>query len=167
MADAPDAELQLPPDARYVGLARLVVTTAARQAGMDPGRVEDLKIAVSEATTNAIMAHRQQGSPEPVVLLFGPREDAFNVAITDAGPGFEPTSPQTAENLDWSAEGGLGVTLIRGLADTVEFVREAGMRVQMRFRVGFAPEDLHDDEQPSPSANGSPEDGERRSEGGS
>jgi len=129
-----DVELHLPPDVQYVGLARLVVCSAARQAGMAGDRVEDLRIAVSEATTNAILAHQRASETRPVVLTFGPTErGTFEVAITDAGPGFEPASPGSAAGRDWRDENGLGVTLIRGLADEVDFTRGEGMRVHMRF----------------------------------
>lgn len=134
-----EVELHVPPDVQYVGLARLVVTVAARQAGMADERVEDLKIAVSEATTNAIMAHRRSSEPRPVVLAFGPTDDdTFGVTIVDAGPGFEPKPPGADSTRDWSQESGLGVTLIRGLADDVEFLRGEGMRVNMHFAVGLS-----------------------------
>lgn len=134
-------ELHVPPDVVYVGLARLVVTTAARQSGMDDGRVEDLKIAVSEATTNAILAHQRIDEDRPVVLGFGPREGQFEVTIQDTGPGFHPgpeTEPKPEfEDPDWPDEGGLGVTVIRGLTDDVRFIREAGTRVHMRFAISL------------------------------
>lgn len=134
-----EVELRLPPDVQYVGLARLVVTVAARQAGMNDERIEDLKIAVSEATTNAILAHRRSDEPRPVVLSFGPtRQDAFGVTIVDTGPGFDPLPPHAHDTRAWTDEGGLGVTLIRGLADEVEFVRGSGMRVNMRFAVALS-----------------------------
>lgn len=133
-----EVELKLPPDTQHVGLARLVVVTAARRAGMDEERVEDLRIAVSEVTTNAIHAHRREGTGERVTLRFGPTDEGdFAVLISDTGPGFEPKSAEELEERDWSSEGGLGVTLIRGLADHVEFVREAGMRVRLRFAVAL------------------------------
>lgn len=133
-----EIELHLPPDVQYVGLARLVVTVAARQAGMADERVEDLKIAVSEATTNAIMAHRRSSEATPVVLSFGPTEErTFGVTIVDTGPGFEPLPPEAHEMRSWTDESGLGVTLIRGLADDVEFLRGEGMRVNMRFAVAL------------------------------
>jgi serine/threonine-protein kinase RsbW len=133
-----EVELRLPPDTQHVGLARLVVVTAARRAGMDEERVEDLRIAVSEATTNAILAHRREDSGERVTLRFGATDDGeFAVVISDTGPGFEPKSAEELEERDLSIEGGLGVTLIRGLADHVDFVRDAGMRVRLRFAVAL------------------------------
>ena len=133
-----DAELRVPADVQYVGLARLVVAAAARQAGMVDERLEDLKIAVSEATTNAIVAHQRAGSAKPVVLRFGAsRGKGFEVTIADTGPGFEPQPEGATLDRDPEIEGGLGVTIIRGLADDVEFIRSAGMRVNMRFVVGL------------------------------
>ena len=133
----PDVELHLPPDVRYIGLARLVVCAAARQSGMAEQRIEDLRIAVSEATTNAVMAHQRVERALPVVLQFGPSPDGFSVTVRDTGPGFEPKTPEELASREWGLEHGLGVTLIRGLADEVEFVRVGGMRVHMRFAVGL------------------------------
>jgi serine/threonine-protein kinase RsbW len=143
---AAEVELQLPADTQYVSLARLVVTAAARNAGMAEDRVEDLRIAVSEATTNAINAHHRHQRDSPVVLQFGPSGDGwFEVTVVDTGPGFDPTPP--LQERDWMLEGGLGVTLIRGLADEVTFLRGEGMRVHMNFKVALDVDDnsLHPD----------------------
>jgi serine/threonine-protein kinase RsbW len=131
-----EVELHIPPDTRFVALARLVVVAAARNAGMAEERREDLRIAVSEATTNAILAHQRTDSSAPVVLRFGSDGYDFEVEIADTGPGFEPQSAPLEER-DWTSEGGLGVTLIRGLADEVEFVRGEGMCVSLRFAVSL------------------------------
>ena len=128
-----DVELRLPSDVQYVGLARLVVTVAARQAGMQDERIEDLKIAVSEVTTNAIVAHQRSDGAAPVVLSFGRTgSKQFAVSIDDGAP---PSDEEGSGPGDWTPEGGLGITLIRGLADDVEFGSEAGNVVHMRFAV--------------------------------
>ena len=128
-----DVELRVPPDVQYVGLARLVVTTAARQAGMSSDRIEDLKIAVSEATANAIAAHQRAGHDEAVSLVFGTTgADQFAVTIADAGI---PDAEGGVEARGWNNDGNLSVTLIRGLADVVDFEGETGMSVHMRFAV--------------------------------
>ena len=128
-----DVELRVPPDVQYVGLARLVVTTAARQAGMSNDRIEDLKIAVSEATANAITAHQRAGHDEAVTLVFGATGgDQFAVTIADAG---FPDAEGGVEARGWNSDGNLSVTLIRGLADVVNFEGDAGMSVHMRFAV--------------------------------
>ncbi len=133
-------ELRLPPDMAYVSVARLLVTLAARNSGLGSERAEDLRIAVSEATTNAILAHRREGSDDRVRLCFGATVDerGFTVSIADSGPGFDPSSPQELATREWSQEGGLGVTLIRGLADEVKFTRGGdGMDVSLQFSVSL------------------------------
>lgn len=138
----PDVELHLPPDVAYVGLARLVVMVAARQAGMLDERLEDLKIAVSEATASAMHAQAGDERPLPVVLSFGRvGTDHFAVTISDLGGGFEDAAVgedgwTEQEPGQWSADSALGVTLIRGLADDVAFHGGAGTLVEMRFAVG-------------------------------
>ena len=132
-----DVELQVPPDVQYVGLARLVVTAAARQAGMTNDRLEDLKIAVSEATANAIQAHQRDGLGQPVSLIFGATgRNQFAVTIADAGQVSEEDTADAIGARNWNSDGGLGVTLIRGLADVVDFAGDTGMSVHMRFDVG-------------------------------
>lgn len=139
-------ELQLPPDTQHVGLARLVVVTAARRAGMHEEQVEDLRIAVSEATTNAILVHQRATSDERVTLRFGETDDgAFEVTVMDAGGGEgaidigvvddRPTDDAGQALEGWQPDGDLGVTLIRGLADDVEYLEEEGTRVRLRFTV--------------------------------
>lgn len=124
-------ELRVPSDPAYVGLTRLLVSAGARQAGMAGAKVEDLKIAVSEAATNAVRAHQQHASDEPVRILFRINAGLFEVVVADAGPGFDPQPPTTLR--DWRSESGLGVTLMRHLADDVTFSRTNGMRVTLCF----------------------------------
>ena len=137
----PDVELRVPAQVQYVGLARLVVTTAARQAGMTNDRLEDLKIAVSEATASAIAARQRAGGTEPVTLSFGSvGNDQFAVTIADAGSISDQESADIGAR-GWNNDGSLGVTLIRGLADVVDFDDDgdAGLSVHMRFAVGLTP----------------------------
>lgn len=110
---------------------------------MAADRLEDLKIAVSEATTNAIRAHERDGFAEDaVVLRFGARDDrAFEVTVVDTAPGFDADAGGDLHGTDWPAHvGALGVTIIRGLTDACDFVQDAGMVVNMRFAVGLESE---------------------------
>jgi serine/threonine-protein kinase RsbW len=133
-----DVELRLPADAQYVGMARLIVTAAARQAGMSDERLEDLRIAVSEATAQAIGSRKRH---EPVVLTFGRSDDdRFEVTIADAVAPAALGQVDTAGQETWAGENGLGPTLIRGLVDDVEFHREPGARLAMRFCLSLGQE---------------------------
>ena len=61
--------LVIPAQPEYLSLVRSVVAAAA---ALDPNlgddRIEDLRIAVSEATTNAIEAHAVMGSTETITI---------------------------------------------------------------------------------------------------
>jgi len=117
-------ELQLPRNAAYVGLARSIVTAGARLDGMAEGRLEDLKIAVSEAAAYAISATADGG---PLLLAFGVHDDAFEVHVL--GPLLS-----AAEGLgEWPAVGGMGLRLIEGLADEVRFPEESRSQLVLRF----------------------------------
>lgn len=126
-------ELHVPPDVAYVGLTRLIVTRAARQAGMDEVRVEDLKIAVSEATTQAILDRERRGGAEPIALTFGASGGRFEVTVHGAGEHVGVASTPIAG--DWPDDGSLGVTVIEGLTDEVQLVRRDGDRVDMKVSV--------------------------------
>lgn len=129
-------ELQLPPDYRFVALARLVVVAAARDAGMDEVRREDLRIAVSEATTNAIAAGERAVTPAPVVLRFGTADGGFQVTVRGAG-AFGDHAGGPGGNA-WFGDDGLATTVIQGLADHVEFVRGEGASVDLRFALSLS-----------------------------
>jgi serine/threonine-protein kinase RsbW len=132
-----DVELRFPPDAEFVGLARLVVTAAARQAGVAEERVEDLKIAVSEAATNAMRTHARERTPEPVVLSFGTGRGTFSVAISNFGADLEPLPGDRRWEPDPEQ---LGLQVIGELADTVTYDRTSGLRLEMSFDITAASE---------------------------
>jgi anti-sigma B factor antagonist len=155
--DSLDEALKTPPDdgrrAAPAARRRLRGAGPARRDGRRPGspawpseRVEDLRIAVSEATTNAIRAHQRSRQTDPVVLRFGPvAQDGFTVTIADVGPGFDPSEQSEQQGVrDWSDESGLGLTLIKELASHVEFENTGGMNVRMSFTVGLESEDGSD-----------------------
>jgi anti-sigma regulatory factor (Ser/Thr protein kinase) len=117
-------ELQLPRNAAYVGLARSIVTAGARLDGMPEARLEDLKIAVSEAAGYAVSATADGG---PLLLAFGVHDGAFEVHLL--GPLLS-----AAEGLgEWPDVGGMGLRLIEGLADEVRFPEASRSQLVLRF----------------------------------
>jgi serine/threonine-protein kinase RsbW len=137
-------ELQIPASPEYIAIVRLVVSSlaSARRALADE-RVDDLKLAVSEACTNAIEAHSSSGRPEPVTITVLEGEERLEVQITDRGPGFDPESlpshPPVTDPERLNFERGLGIPLIRTLVDDVQFVRTStGTTVRMTLYGGPA-----------------------------
>lgn len=130
-------ELDVPSSPEYIAIVRLVVASvaSARRALADE-RVDDLKLAVSEACTNAIEANRAVHPEAPVHVEIWEAPDRLEVCIEDSGPGFDPDKlefpPPFTDPTRLNFERGLGIPLIRTLVDNVEFVhREKGTSVRM------------------------------------
>jgi serine/threonine-protein kinase RsbW len=119
-------ELEIPARAEFVALARLVVSAlAASDSNLADERIDDLKLAVSEACTNAIEAHDAAGSDERVLVRCRAGVDSLEVFVEDRGQGFDPAQlpdhPPVTDPDRLKFERGLGIPLIRALVDEVEF----------------------------------------------
>ena len=116
-------EIEIPARADYVSLVRVVVAAAAElESGLGPPRVDDLRVAVSEATTNAIQAHNRAGSTRPVRVRCRCSDDSVSVTVRDEGPGFDVDALLETVPLESPArpgrESGMGISIMRALADT-------------------------------------------------
>jgi serine/threonine-protein kinase RsbW len=135
-------ELEIPARAEFVALARLVVAAlAASDSTLPDERIDDLKLAVSEACTNAIEAHDAAGSAERVLVRCQAGTDSLEVFIEDQGHGFDPAElpdhPPVTDPDRLKFERGLGIPLIRALVDEVDFSPTAqGTSVRLVMRLG-------------------------------
>jgi serine/threonine-protein kinase RsbW len=119
-------ELEIPPRAEYIAIARLVVSSlASSRRALADERIDDLKLAVSEACTNAIEAQGGAIDGDHVRIRVWEGLDQLDVAIEDRGPGFDPDAlpphPPVTDPDRLNFERGLGIPLIRSLVDRVEF----------------------------------------------
>jgi anti-sigma regulatory factor (Ser/Thr protein kinase) len=120
--------LAIPPRSDHLVLARRVVATVADLHGVLPDRrIDDLSLAVSEACANAIDAQRPAGSDAPVEIAIDLEPGAVVVTITDHAGGFTPEAvdplPAADDPVRLRHERGLGLPLMRSLADSVTFTR--------------------------------------------
>lgn len=120
-------ELEIPARPDFLSLARLVITGAATiEPTFSDSRIEDLRIAVSEACTNAIEAQSNSGHDERIVIRCDLAEDRIEVAVTDRGGGFDPAATASAPDAEHPErllyESGLGIPLMRVLVDETDFV---------------------------------------------
>lgn len=138
-------ELEIPARAEFVALARLVVSAlATSDTVLGDERVDDLKIAVSEACTNAIEAHSAIETQERVLVRCWADDRSVEVVVEDRGRGFDPGElsdhPPVTDPDRLKFERGLGIPLIRALVDEVEFTSTgSGTAVRLVMR-NLAPE---------------------------
>lgn len=119
-----------------VGQPDEVVNRITRQIGQS-GCSEDLEsveLVLREAIANAIL-HGSKGSPSQTlrICVALPEGGGINIAVKDAGPGFDPAQvadPLAASNL--LSNHGRGLFLIRQLMDEVRFQFGAGTEIHMR-----------------------------------
>lgn len=127
--------LLIPPQAEYVGTARLFAASVARHVGYGEEAVEDLKVAISEVVTNSVKAHRatQASDPIRVVARVG---KGLSFEIVDAGPGFALAPPLPSSETTPPGglyEGSFGLALIRALFGDVGIEPNQGGGTTVRF----------------------------------
>ena len=127
-------ELEIPASPEYIAIARLVVSSiASSRRNLADDRIDDLKLAVSEACTNAIESygpHADDGVRDRVRIRVRDDDEKLEVDVADSGPGFDPNAlpphPPVTDPERLNFERGLGIPLIRTLVDDVQFVSSAG-----------------------------------------
>ncbi len=118
-------DFEIPARPEYLSLVRsLVVEAAESDTTLSRERVEDFKVAVSEATTNAIEAHARACRDESIRIRCTVTDDRLEFHVTDRGFGFYPDQIQVLPEPDdpsrLNFERGLGIYLMRILSDKVE-----------------------------------------------
>ena len=123
----PLVQLEIPPRSPYVGVVRLTVSALARSAGIDEEKVDDLKIAVSEACANSVIAQEESGSDAPVEVTWDEDDRAIRIEVSDRGSTQPDGSPSDVDTQGFSTRAVLSMALLKSLVDGCEFhPREGG-----------------------------------------
>lgn len=123
-----DRDLRIAADISLLKEAREWAGDAAASAGLDEDGCFQVKLAVSEAVTNAIL-HGSGSSDDHVELGARQEEDALVFEVRDTA-GREPSSDDWVKRV---GEGGRGLELVSLMMDEVQLTRGEGGSV-LRFR---------------------------------
>lgn len=117
--------------ADQVALVRRAVTEYAQRVGLADGRLGDVRLAVSEAVTNAVLHAYRDRDPGEIRIEAALQDDGC-LAIVVEDDGFGPLPRPDSPGL------GLGLPTIASVADAVELSAGAGAgaRLSMRFATG-------------------------------
>lgn len=146
-------EMTIPAKAEYIGVIRLSISGIANRMGFSYESIEDLKVAISEAITNAV-THAYDGENEGEITLgFGVYEDRLEVMVADRGVSFNLNEVRKeigpfkdTESVENLREGGFGLFLINTLMDKVEIHDNQGIIIIMTKYINETGVGLDDDQ---------------------
>jgi anti-sigma regulatory factor (Ser/Thr protein kinase) len=115
------------PHPSNIAQLRRAVREYATDSGMEPERVQDLTLAVSEIVANAVIHAFRDGSDGSITVAAELCEDGVRVCIADDGMGISPRTD--------SPGAGLGLVIAGNIADRLEIGRPAhgGTEVCLTF----------------------------------
>jgi|SRR5579859_7193563 len=155
-------EVTFTPLPAHVRTARLVATAVARRSGVDEALLDEVRLAVGEACSRAVEAHRRHCPAEPVRIEMTDADERFVVTVSDHAPTPAPGPLASARDdhgsdhyaLDHDARdqddrdhdggpaipAGFGLAVISGLADDVRVSStSSGVSVRMSWPSAAAP----------------------------
>jgi serine/threonine-protein kinase RsbW len=131
---SPDTvELRMAPHPENLALARLALTGVGAVAGATDAAVAELKLAVTEACTNAILHGYSRAPSGELVVRYHVGTAAIEVEVEDDGDGFDPKDPAA----DSDGEGqGMGLMIIRAITNDVQIESDgSGSRISFVRRL--------------------------------
>jgi serine/threonine-protein kinase RsbW len=130
--------VNIPSNPIFERVVRASADELGQAIGLSPERVEDLKLAVSEAVNNAIDHGNQREAAKLVEVTFVLDPDKLEVCIRDQGSGVDEIdfSRRIVEehNLDSGMHRGFGMYLISSLVDEYD-VRSSQQGTVMTLRL--------------------------------
>ena len=131
-------EMKVPAKPEYVGVVRLSIYGIANRMGFNYEDIEDLKVALSEAITNAVTHAYYEEDDGEVTIGFGVYDNRLEVMVADRGGSFNLNDIKggigpykQSESVETLREGGFGLFLIDALMDKVEINNDYGVIVLM------------------------------------
>ncbi len=110
--------LTIPAKAEYITLSRLALAGLSRVRAFSDETLADLKLALTEACSNSVR-HAYGDGDGHVDISFELLDDRLIVEVADDGSGFE-LGTESSNGDEELTEGGLGIAIIRSIADEVE-----------------------------------------------
>ena len=125
--------LTIPAKPEYITLSRLALAGLSRVRAFSEETLADLKLALTEACSNSVR-HAYGDGDGHVDISFELLDDRLIVEVSDDGTGFELEDGSGDGVGDELTEGGLGIAIIRSIADEVEITGGPGGRgSRLRF----------------------------------
>src|SRR5436305_27035 len=129
----PDLSLTLPARAENVAVVRHAIGGLGEAIEISDRVLSDVKLAVTEACTNAVV-HAYPGGDGPLEVAAYVREERITLVVRDQGRGIVPRTDSPGL--------GLGLPLIATLAEALELGTDAANRTEVRMTFRLGDEDM-------------------------
>ncbi len=131
--DARTVRLVIPAKPEYITLCRLALTGLARLRPLPEEVLADLKLAITEAASNSVRHAYPDNGNGFVDVSYELGADRLAIEVADNGSGFDPDADVGVAD-EGLSEGGLGIAIIRAIADEFEIgARSDGTGSRLRF----------------------------------
>lgn len=126
-------KMEITANPEYVGIIRLTTSGIANKVGFCIDDIEDLKVSISEACTNAI----KHSLEDRFTIIYSMIENGLTIEIIDNGKGYDRDSVSEPD-IDNLKESGMGLFIIESLMDevVVESQEGKGTRIKMTKYLG-------------------------------
>ena len=119
--------LRIPAKAEYITLCRLALTGLGQLRGIAEDTMADLKLALTEAVSNSVRHAYAPNGEGSVDVRYELHPDRLGIVVVDDGAGFDPEREEQ-QGGDELSEGGLGIAIIKSIADEFELRTRPGVR---------------------------------------
>lgn len=121
-------KMEITANPEYVSIIRLTTSGIANKVGFCIDDIEDLKVAISEACTNAI----KHSLDDRFIIIYSMIQNGLTIEIIDNGKGYNKSilSEPDINNLK---EGGMGLFIIESLMDEVIIESQEGKGTSIKM----------------------------------
>ncbi|MBX2975448.1 MAG: ATP-binding protein [Ignavibacteriaceae bacterium] len=114
--------LEIESDSNNLITVEEFINYVASDVNLDPEKLPGLLIAITEATTNAIIHANKKDVTKKVVLDIQLQNSQLIIKVIDQGQGFDPTKiPDPTEPENLLKDSGRGLYLMRVFADELKY----------------------------------------------
>ena len=120
---APDVDLRIPSDPRWLRLVRLVAERYCLESELGHASSREMVLALAEAVSN-VMRHAYLGDATgPIQIVCRRSRDSLEIEVGDRGRKFDPLA-QPLPRPDELRSGGRGIFIIQSSADECSYRRD-------------------------------------------
>lgn len=121
-------KMEITANPEYVSVIRLTTSGIANKVGFCIDDIEDLKVAISEACTNAI----KHSLEDRFVIIYSMIENGLTIEIIDNGKGYD-RSAVSEPDINNLKESGMGLFIIESLMDEVIVESQEGKGTSIKM----------------------------------